>query len=99
MRNLPAPFVVHVLSDDPQNANAIAAALRPALDARRAVARIETATRPIPGTVAAVGVMTPEGTPSWIDPIAAEGDATSAANAVVAFLERWGFIGAQPRRA
>lgn len=96
---MPAPFVVKVSSHDAEAARALARALMPHLAARQAVARVEVAERDLAGTVASVGVISPDGTPRWIDPLSADDAPDEAAARLVAFLERWGFVPTATRTA
>lgn len=92
-------FVVRILSNEARAASALASALAPALEARSVMARVEEGERPLPGTVAAIGVLDPEGVPRWLAPLPADGTADEAAASVIAFLERWGFMPAATRPA
>ena len=95
-----APFIVRIVSDDAGAARAVASRLQPALVERAAAARVETGEHQLPSTVATIGVLAPDGTPRWIDPLALDGAAPEASAArVVSFLERWGFITAAPAPA
>lgn len=87
-----APFIVRVLSDNVEAAGAVASRLQAGLALRAAAARVETGERQLPGVVAAIGVLAPDGTPRWIEPIPLDGAPEASAARVMTFLERWGFV-------
>lgn len=106
MTPVATPFVIELRAQHRPHARAIAERLAQHLAQRRVGVRldgearyageprvdVDTCEREQPAPALVVGVRAPHGEPLWLAPLALPHDAEEAASAVVAFLERWGFV-------